>query len=39
MKGKEGYIELFSQGRSYINEGDVQKAARIISSGISKRTM
>ena len=27
MKGKDGYIELFSQGKSYINEGDVQKAA------------
>ena len=31
MKGKEGYIELFSQGRSYINEGDVQKAARKVT--------
>lgn len=28
MKGKEGYIEIFSQGKSYVNEGDVFKAAR-----------
>lgn len=29
MKGREGYIEIFSQGKSYINEGDVVRAGRL----------
>lgn len=29
MNGREGYIEIFSQGKSYINEGDAIRAGRI----------
>ncbi|MCH1937744.1 MULTISPECIES: HAD family hydrolase [Clostridia] len=29
LKGREGYGELFSQGKSYINEGDCIRASRM----------
>ena len=29
LKGRDGYAELFSQGKSYINEGDSIRASRI----------